>query len=143
MVVGIVGGASLIAFGLLQTRNAMRRPVIIQPVRETSGRETALVLGAAMSGLNPYFILWWLTLGLGLVAQAMEFGALVGVVVMYFSHVWMDFGWYTGTAYLSGKGTTLLGGRGYKVIRLALAAFLVYFGVSFVLRATFQVNIFP
>ena len=82
-------------------------------------------------------------MGLGLVVQAVELGALLGVLIMYVSHVWMDYAWLTGTAYLSARGTMLIGGRGYRLLLLGLAAFLIYFGVGFIARSLFQFNILP
>ena len=63
-----------------------------------------MILGVGLTGLNPFFIVWWLTVGLGLVVQAVEFGALLGVFIMYVSHVWMDYAWLTGTAHLAVRG---------------------------------------
>ena len=142
-IVGLVGGCALIAFGLLQIKGAIRQSVDIEPVQETGLQKKALIVGVGLTALNPYFILWWLTVGLGLVVQAVELGALLGVLIMYVSHVWMDYAWLTGTAYLSARGTMLLGGRGYRFLLLALAAFLIYFGVGFIARSVYQFNILP
>jgi len=141
--VGLIGGSALIAFGLLQIRDAIQQSRTLEPVREVGLQKKALILGVVLTALNPYFILWWLTVGLGLVVQAVELGALLGVIIMYFAHVWMDYAWLTGTAYLSARGTMLLGGRGYKLLLLGLAAFLIYFGVGFIARSVFAFNILP
>jgi len=143
LAVGLVGGSALIAFGLLQVRAATRQAISFEPVQETGLQKKALILGVGLTALNPYFILWWLTVGLGLVVQAVELGALLGVLIMYVSHVWMDYAWLMGTAYLSARGTMLLGGRGYRLLLLGLAAFLIYFGVGFIARNVFQFNILP
>lgn len=142
-VVGLVGGSVLIAFGLLQVRSAISHPMSLEPVQEAGMEKKALALGVGLTALNPYFILWWLTVGLGLVVQAVQLGALIGVFVMYVAHVWMDYAWLVGTAYLSARGTMLLGGRGYRLLLLGLAAFLIYFGVGFIARNLFQFNILP
>lgn len=142
-VVGLVGGSALIGFGLLQVRGAIRQPISSRPVQGTGLQKKALILGVGLTALNPYFILWWLTVGLGLVVQAVELGALLGVLIMYVSHVWMDYAWLTGTAYLSAKGTMLLGGRGYRLLLISLAAFLIYFGLGLIARSVFQFNILP
>jgi len=101
------------------------------------------MLGVVLTGLNPFFIVWWLTVGLGLVVQAVELGALLGVFIMYVSHVWMDYAWLTGTAYLAARGKTLIQARGYKLLLIALALLLIYFGAGFILRTVFQFNILP
>ena len=141
--VGLVGGCALIGFGLIQIVGAARRQTKLEAAQEAGIQKKALVLGVGLTALNPYFILWWLTVGLGLVVQAVELGALLGVLIMYVSHVWMDYAWLTGTAYLSARGRMLIGGRGYRLSLLALAAFLIYFGVGFITRSLFQFNILP
>jgi threonine/homoserine/homoserine lactone efflux protein len=82
---------------------AARHRIKLDEVQEAGIQKKALVLGVGLTALNPYFILWWLTVGLGLVVQAVELGALLGVLIMYVSHVWMDYAWLTGTAYLSAR----------------------------------------
>jgi len=143
LVVGLVGGCALIGFGLVQIVGAARHQIKLDEVQEAGIQKKALVLGVGLTALNPYFILWWLTVGLGLVVQAVELGALLGVLIMYVSHVWMDYAWLTGTAYLSARGRMLIGGRGYRLLLLGLAAFLIYFGVGFIARSLFQFNILP
>jgi threonine/homoserine/homoserine lactone efflux protein len=139
---GLVGGSLLVAFGLLQVRSAIGT-VMLEPIQQARSERKALVLGVGLTALNPYFILWWLTVGLGLVVQAVELGAILGVLIMYVSHVWMDYAWLIATAYLSARGRMLLNGRGYRLLLLALAAFLIYFGVGFITRSVFQFNILP
>jgi len=143
LVVGLVGGCALIGFGLIQIVGAARHQIKFEEVQKAGIQKKALVLGVGLTALNPYFILWWLTVGLGLVVQAVELGALLGVLIMYVSHVWMDYAWLMGTAYLSARGTMLIGGRGYRLLLLGLAAFLIYFGVGFISRSLFQFNILP
>ena len=142
-IVGLVGGSALIVFGAFQIRDVTRSSFNIEPDKDAKLHKRSLMLGIGLTGLNPFFIVWWLTVGLGLVVQAVELGALLGVFIMYLSHVWMDYAWLTGTAYLSARGKTLLKARGYRLLLAGLALLLVYFGVGFVARAIFQINILP
>ena len=141
--VGLIGGSALVIFGAFQLRYVTRSSFSTEPVEETKLQKRSLILGVALTGLNPYFIVWWLTFGLGLVVQAVELGALLGVLIMYISHVWMDYAWLTGTSYLSARGKTLLRARGYRLLLIGLALFLMYFGAGFITRAVFQLNIIP
>mgnify|MGYP002153769983 CR=1 FL=1 len=143
MAVGLIGGSALIAFGALQVRDVTRSSFNTEPTESAKLPSKSLLVGIGLTGLNPFFIVWWLTVGLGLVVQAVELGALLGVLLMYISHVWMDYAWLTGTAYLSARGKTLLGTRGYRYLLLALALLLIYFGVGFISRTAFGLNILP
>ena len=142
-IVGLVGGTALMVFGVFQFRDVARGSFDIQSVKDAKLQKKSLLLGIGLTGLNPFFLVWWLTVGLGLVVQAVEFGALIGVLIMYTAHVWMDYAWLTGTAYLSARGKTLLKARGYRLLLAGLALLLIYFGVGFVARAIFQINILP
>lgn len=141
--VGLVGGLALIAFGILQLRDVTSNSFGMEPAEGGKLQKRSLMLGVGLTGLNPFFIVWWLTVGLGLVVQAVELGALLGVFIMYVSHVWMDYAWLTGTAYLSARGKTLLKARGYRLLLVGLAILLMYFGAGFIMRSVFQVNILP
>lgn len=142
-VVGLIGGSALIIFGVLQIRDVTRSSFGNEPVESAGQQKKSLMLGVVLTGLNPFFIVWWLTVGLGLVVQAVELGALMGVLIMYVSHVWMDYAWLTGTAYLAARGKTLIQARGYRLLLTGLALLLIYFGAGFILRTVFQFSILP
>jgi threonine/homoserine/homoserine lactone efflux protein len=141
--VGLIGGSALIIFGVFQIRDVTRSSFGTEPVESAEPQKKSLMLGVALTGLNPFFIVWWLTVGLGLVVQAVELGALLGVLIMYVSHVWMDYAWLTGTAFLAARGKTLLQARGYRLLLSGLALLLVYFGAGFIVRTVFHFNILP
>jgi len=96
---------------------------------------SSLVLGLVLTGLNPYFILWWLTIGSILIVQALAFAAIVGVLVMYASHVWMDYAFLTAIAHLGKKGKGIVGSRYYKLVLIAFGLILTYYGATFVIEA--------
>lgn len=87
--------------------------------------------GALVSLANPYFTLWWATIGLSYLVVAHEAGT-VGVVVFYLFHLLSDLVWY---AFISGSitlGRTILTDRVYRwlvgVCALFLVGFAFYFG---------------
>lgn len=133
-IVGIIGGAFLVVFGLLQIRRFLiSRSEVVR--RDAPPSRNPLLLGSIFTGLNPYFIIWWLTVGVKLISDSMNFASWVGVVLMYIAHVWMDYVWLTGTAYLAKRGTSLVGSRGYRIVMAAFGAILVYFGLYFLLSS--------
>ncbi len=95
-----------------------------------------LLLGLVFTGLNPYFIVWWLTAGLELIFLAINFASWAGVLLLYVAHVWMDYAWLTATAYLAKRGTRLMSGRGYRIVMAILGGILVYFGLFFLLSSS-------
>lgn len=135
-VIGLVGGLGLIGFGILQIYQTVKSKTNLSSNTKT-GRlpASSLVLGFALTGLNPYFILWWLTIGSVLIVQALAFAAIIGVLIMYVSHVWMDYAFLTALAYFAKKGKSIVGSKYYKVVLIAFGLILVYFGLSFTIGA--------
>jgi len=132
--VGVAGGVVLVGFGMVQIYKSMRAQREEMKQDATSSRSLFLI-GLAFTGLNPYFVLWWLTVGAELILIALEFAALVGVVVMYVCHVWMDYVWLTGVAYFAKRGTDVVGLKWYRVLMVVFGGVLIYFGLSFFLGA--------
>ncbi len=133
MIVAAVGGIVLLLFASLQLRGVLQSRAETEPFEATPAATSRhpLLAGLIFSGLNPYFLVWWLTAGANLVLEALLIAALAGVFIMFAAHIWMDYAWLTGTAWLANKGTNLMGSKGYTVLMLAFAVFLIYFGLSF------------
>jgi threonine/homoserine/homoserine lactone efflux protein len=135
-VIGLVGGLGLIGFGVMQIYETIGKKADSgQTTRSRSLPASSLVLGLALTGLNPYFILWWLTIGSVLIVQALAFAAIIGVLVMYASHVWMDYAFLTSLAYFAKKGKNIAGSKYYKLVLIAFGLILVYYGLSFIMDA--------
>jgi threonine/homoserine/homoserine lactone efflux protein len=136
LVVGLIGGFALLVFGFLQIREALRAKTAVENERRFSSKNP-LLLGTLFTGLNPYFIIWWLTVGLTLIVNALAIASFIGVIIMYIAHVWMDYAWLIGTAYLAKKGTNLTGRKGYRLIMIVFGAILIYFGLYYLISSFF------
>lgn len=128
--IAIAGAAGLFAFAALQARDSLR-----QRSGGAAPRRAPFVSGAAMTGLNPFFLAWWMTVGLKLISDAAREWSAPGVLAMFGMHVWMDFAWLAATAYLASRGGRLLPGKAKPAVGLALSAAMVYFGASFLVGA--------
>jgi threonine/homoserine/homoserine lactone efflux protein len=93
----------------------------------------AVVYGVALTIFNPYFLLWWLTVGYTLVREASTAGYR-GFLVMYLSHVWMDYAWL-GLLAWSGGVYRLLGFKAYSVLLAAISLVLAYFAAKILVEA--------
>jgi threonine/homoserine/homoserine lactone efflux protein len=133
--IGIVGGAGLIAFGTFQIYKTVTRIPSEKTIQRKGLPASSLILGLALTGLNPYFILWWLTIGSALIIQALIFGAFLGVILMYISHVWMDYAFLTGLAHFARRGVKIFGSKYYRGSLIAFGIILVCYGITFVLAA--------
>jgi threonine/homoserine/homoserine lactone efflux protein len=133
-IIGFAGGIAMLAFASLQIATIIKNERL-QYVSQITSRKGPFVAGAALTALNPFFILWWSTAGLKLIADSGSFGISTGVVILFVLHIWMDYAWLGCTAFLASKGDFGLKSKYYSVIRLGLAAAMVYYGISFVLQA--------
>jgi threonine/homoserine/homoserine lactone efflux protein len=134
-VIGIAGGIVLIGFGVTQVYGSLkpRRQRVEERGKASSRR--LLLLGLALTGLNPFFVIWWLTAGAQLIVIALEFASFAGVLLMYFCHVWMDYVWLAGTAHLAKTGMKVAGLKWYRALTAVFGVVLVYFGGSFIINS--------
>jgi threonine/homoserine/homoserine lactone efflux protein len=134
-VIGLLGGAVLLFFAILQFRQASHK-IGLNTERLPSlwDKQPSVILGVLFTGLNPFFILWWLTVGLALLSQAILLGSVLGVVAMYLAHIWMDYAWLTGTAKAAHKGNILLG-KWFRILLVIFGIAMAYFGITFLISA--------
>jgi threonine/homoserine/homoserine lactone efflux protein len=128
-VIGLAGGVVLLwmGYGLLRS---LRRTESRSEERAAS----PLMAGILMSAGNPYFIVWWATVGATLVFRAWEYG-LWQFVVFAVIHWSLDLIWYFFLSAASFRGTKLLGTRFLQGVSLVAGLVLLFFGVRFVIDA--------
>ncbi|MEJ2323418.1 MAG: LysE family transporter [Nitrospirota bacterium] len=124
--VGVSGGAYLFYLGL----GMLRSPGAADMAEEDAGRGSSVVSGVLLSVGNPYFLLWWATVGLGLVLSATAFGVL-GVVLFAVVHWLCDLLWLGFLAAASNRGAKRLGQGFYRKVSLVSGVVLVFFGGVF------------
>jgi threonine/homoserine/homoserine lactone efflux protein len=89
--------------------------------------------GMAVTVSNPYWSLWWATLGAVYIARvmALELDPLtVGGLAL--THWFTDLVWLGGLSLLVASGQGLIGSRGYRIVLLVCGGFLMAFGLYFV-----------
>ena len=134
--IGFLGGLALILAGADMLRSAA---AVAAAAVEGSPAPMSL-LGVALSGAgaslaNPYFAIWWATVGAGQIATVGS-RSPVAWTTFYTGHVSSDFLWYALVAYAVGRGRNLLGVAGHQgliticgLALLALGCYFIYAGV--------------
>jgi threonine/homoserine/homoserine lactone efflux protein len=89
------------------------------------------------TSLNPYFLLWWATIGAWLILNAREFGAIV-VVVFAIVHWSCDLGWYMLTSYTVFRTKHLWTPRIHQLVFVSCGVIMVVFGLYFVIGPAFD-----
>jgi len=133
--IGVAGGIVLIIFGAKQIRDSVKFEIKKKTESKNYTNRYLLLLGLTFTGLNPFFILWWLTVGANLILLALEFASLAGVVFMYICHVWMDYVWLISIAHFSKMGANVVGSKRYRLVLAVFGAVLIYFGISFLINS--------
>ena len=125
--ISIFGAITLFAFAILQIKTVLKKKQDTVP----KSKQSPLVTGILLSALNPFFIIWWLTIGFKLISDAMLIWAFSGILVVFFLHIWMDFVWLGGVSFLASKSSQIISNRNYKILMTGLSLMLVYFGITF------------
>ena len=133
LAIGISGGTALIIFGTMQIRGSLKETKETNP--HQSSNKNLFLIGLALTGLNPYFIIWWLTIGASLILLSLEFAGIFGVLFMYVCHVWVDYAWLTLVAGFAKRGAKVLRLKWYRLMIGVFGAVLIYFGVTFLVDA--------
>ncbi|MEX2192028.1 MAG: LysE family transporter [Nitrosarchaeum sp.] len=126
--ISILGAITLFAFAGIQIKTTLQ-------MKETTSfnlKQNTVLTGITLSALNPFFIIWWLSIGFKLISDAMLIWAFVGIVVVFLLHIWMDFVWLYSVACLASKSSKILSNKNYKILMIGLSAMLIYFGISFI-----------
>lgn len=86
--------------------------------------------GILMSLANPYWTIWWATIGLGYLAGCRAMGA-PGIAAFFVGHIGGDFVWYTLISVLVARGRRLLTDTVYRGLIGFCALFLACFACFF------------
>ena len=126
----ILGAAGLFGFAILQIRSVTKQKFSL----ETKSGQGPFVAGILLSALNPFFIIWWLTIGLVLISESIQNFGIIGIVILFLFHIWMDYAWLFTIAAFSSKARNYLSKRNFKLIIIGLSVVLIYFGIDFLFR---------
>ena len=126
-VIAAAGGIALILFGGLTiagSRTATMSANTIQPV------SNPYAAGLITSAANPYFWIWWLSIGSAMVIAGLE-GGLGFVGIFMIGHWTADTVWYTLVSTTVSKGRTLFSDPVYRKIMVLCGIFLILFGIFY------------
>jgi len=134
-IISLLGGLSLVIFGLLTIKDAKTASSagISSDTSSLKLISSPKVAGLITSVSSPYFWIWWLTAGSALVLRGYEVGILVAVAYVL-GHWMADLSWFTAVSGSFSRGKTLFSGRTHEMILYACGVFLVIFGLYFMLN---------
>ncbi|QLH08709.1 LysE family transporter [Candidatus Nitrosotenuis sp. DW1] len=128
--IGILGALSIFGFAGLQIISTLRK----DPMQYKS-KYGSFLTGILLTGLNPFFLIWWFTIGFKLISDALLLWSIWGILIMFALHIWMDYAWLVLVSFLSSRGKVFLSNKRYKIGMIGINAVLIYFGITFILQA--------
>lgn len=139
-ILAVVGALVILYFAYLLLRDAYRG--VNLNTSNTLISTNPLIVGFMFTALNPYFLIWWLSIGMTLIAQIQNIG-LTSLVIIYPAHVWLDFAWLSIVAGLSKRGSKALSLRGQRIMLATLGVILIIFALNTILKSTLNISIIP
>ena len=133
--VGVLGGLFLLWLGWRMLRDPTRSaPWLTDPRHDTSRQSVTgpIVGGILVSLSNPFWTVWWITVGAAFITRSLELG-LLGIGAFYLGHILADYSWYSLVSIVLASGRRLMTDHIYRGIMLTSGAFLALMGVYFVL----------
>ncbi len=123
--IGMVGGALLFYMGVRMIQLRGRVDVV-----EKAFPTHPLIAGVMTTAANPYFILWWATVGAALIIQSITF-SVIGIILFIIVHESCDFSWDYFVAYSVHESKRFWTKRVYAWVFGVCGIILVFFGVYF------------
>lgn len=128
VVSAIAGSAILLWMAVGMLRSLPRLSLSVSP---RQGRLNHPVFsGIIMSVSNPYWIIWWATIGIGYILYSRQFG-MWGLVFFFIGHILADLVWYSSVAAVVAGGRRFLTDRLYRGLIAVCAVFLIAFAGYF------------
>ena len=123
----IVGGGMICWLGIAMFR--ARTKVVHQ------GKDlpyNAFTAGILASGFNPFFLVWWATIGSMLIMRFLDFGT-TGLMVFIVAHWLVDLVWLSLVSNLVYRTRSLWGQKFHEWLFIACGLLLVFFGGWFII----------
>lgn len=132
-VIALLGGAVLLWMGVSMMRSAAAATLEVE-ADARGPLSHPLVSGVLSSASNPYWILWWATIGLGYLLAAMKAGT-IGAAAFFTGHISADFLWYSLISYGVSRGKKILKEKTYQLAIRVCGFLLLLFGAWFLVSS--------
>lgn len=151
IIIGVLGGLMLIWMGYdLAFKESRKGRIALPEVAVTAETPSAkgmtdlnpVLAGIVISISNPYWLMWWVMVGLAMITQALNLG-WVGVGCFYIGHISADLGWYSLISGALAKGRRFLSDRIYRWLLFICGLFLIFLALVFIYDALDLLGFIP
>lgn len=165
IIIGILGGIVLIIMGLqivketpeleiqpINTSNPSKDLISLKNQSENSfqGKEilkndetsnlnlshkNSMFKGVLTSLSNPFFFIWWATIGGTFIIKGMALAGFLGIFAFLIGHWSSDLIWFSTVSFISSKSSALITPRNYKIIMRICGVFMISVGGYFFINS--------
>jgi len=122
----LIGAIGLFCFAALQIKSIFEKNF----QKKLKPSRNSFMAGVFFTGLNPFFLIWWFTIGFKLITDSIQIWGIFGIIILFGFHIWMDYVWLFGIAGLASKAKDALSNKNYKIVIIGLSIVLIYFGID-------------
>lgn len=131
-IVGIVGGTVLVIMGFLMARTGWNKTTLpLESVPGIEANQRVIISGIVVSMSNPYWFLWWATIGLTYLLWSLELGT-IGIVSFFTGHILSDLVWYALISFIIATGRRAINDNVYSWLLFFCGLALIGLGVYFI-----------
>ncbi len=133
-IIGTLGGFVMVIMGcrILFSSNSLKE------IKEDNGISKGygpVFSGVLTSVANPFFFIWWATIGWAFMFKGLELAGFFGVLAFIVGHWTSDLGWFSMVSFFTSRGSIVLNEKHYKILMNASGVFLMILGIYFLLNA--------
>ena len=130
--IGLGGGTVLILMGISMGREGWRKaPLPLEIAASVEENRKVIISGIVVSMSNPYWFIWWATIGVTYLLWSLELG-IAGIASFFTGHILSDLIWYTLVAFIIATGRRMINKTVYSWLLMLCGMVLVGLGGYFV-----------
>lgn len=106
-----------------------------ESLNENSSSFRSIINGILTSLSNPFFFIWWATIGGAFIFKGMALAGFLGIFAFLLGHWTSDIVWFSTVSYLSSRSSALMRPNNYKIIMRVCGAFMIFVGGYFFINS--------
>lgn len=133
-VISVAGGAFLLFMGFNMIKDVLQGRVTLENSKNDTGKGInmhPIMAGILVSVSNPFWSVWWATIGLTYLTMALKSGP-IGITSFFSGHIMADLLWYSLIAAAIAGGRRFLKQQMYQAIIVLCGLFLIALGGYFI-----------
>ncbi len=131
-IIGIFGGMVLIFMGYKTSRS--NTPLSsIKTEEKRIQKYGSFLKGVITSISNPYFFIWWGTIGLAFLFKGLALAGIIGILAFSIGHWLADLSWFSVVSFASSRGSKFISDKAYNAVMAACGLFLIMLGSYFII----------